>query len=199
MPRSAIATRLVDFTLPPGEMPAALISYMQHARAGTGQQKTSNQPTAAILGEVYSLLRGHTRHDFSLYKENTIIRRIERRMAVHQLIDAATYARYLQENAGEIDILFKELLIGVTSFFRDPQAFAALRGLLIDYLKDKERDYNFRVWVPGCSTGEEAYSIAILLQECMQELKAISTCKSLAPISTKWPSTRPAEVSILSA
>jgi two-component system, chemotaxis family, CheB/CheR fusion protein len=172
MPRSAIATGLVDYTLPPGEMPAALISYMQHARAGTGQQKTSNQPTAAILGEVYSLLRGHTRHDFSLYKENTIIRRIERRMAVHQLVDAAAYARYLQENAGEIDILFKELLIGVTSFFRDPQAFAALRGLLIDYLKDKERDYNFRVWVPGCSTGEEAYSIAILLQECMQELKS---------------------------
>ena len=115
-------------------------------------------------------IKGH--HDFSLYKENTICRRIERRMHVHQLDEISTYVRYLQESEREIDILFKELLIGVTSFFRDPPAFEKLKEMLLEQLADKPNEYNFRVWVPGCSTGEEAYSVAILAQECMEELKA---------------------------
>ncbi len=172
MPRSAIATHLVDYVLPPHKMPEALINYMQHTRNVEQGQESSPQITSAILFNVYALLRTHTHNDFSLYKENTIIRRIERRMAVHQIVDAPVYVRYLQENEREVNILFKELLIGVTSFFRDPASFATLANLLLEALRDKPRDYNFRVWVPGCSTGEEAYSIAILLQECMQQLKS---------------------------
>jgi two-component system, chemotaxis family, CheB/CheR fusion protein len=174
MPRSAIATSLVDYILPPNKMPDELIRYVQHAgNRGTNDRLIIGGGAASgALQKVYALLRTRTHHDFSLYKENTICRRIERRMHVHQLDDISTYVRYLQESDREVDILFKELLIGVTSFFRDPPAFGKLKEILLKQLADKPNEYNFRVWVPGCSTGEEAYSVALLLQECMEELKA---------------------------
>ena len=115
-------------------------------------------------------LRTSTGHDFSLYKKSTIGRRIERRMSQHNIEDTDVYARYLKENPAEVHTLFKELLINVTNFFRDPEAFAVLeKDILPQLCKDKPDDYLFRVWVAGCATGEEAYSIAILLRELMDE------------------------------
>ena len=173
MPRSAVATGLVDFVLPPGEMPAQLIAYASHA---FGRKK----PVVAAPGaraddatkKIFVLLRAQTGHDFSLYKENTIIRRIERRMAVHQIDQADDYVRYLRNNPVEVDALFRDFLIGVTNFFRDPEAFKALEEeTVIRLLSNKPAGAAIRVWVPGCSTGEEAYSVAILLQERMETLK----------------------------
>ena len=116
------------------------------------------------------LLRSATGHDFSLYKKSTIGRRIERRMAQHEVTDIEVYTRYLKEHSAEAKALFKELLINVTSFFRDPEAFVALkRDILPQLFADKPDDYVFRVWVAGCATGEEAYSIAIVLREFMDE------------------------------
>ncbi len=104
-------------------------------------------------------------------RQSTIRRRIERRMVVHNLRDMDAYARYLRENPAEVDILFKELLINVTSFFRDTEAFAALnREVLPRLFENKPENYIFRVWVPGCSSGEEAYSLAILFREYMDEI-----------------------------
>ena len=113
------------------------------------------------------MLRAHTGHDFSFYKRNTIFRRIERRMNIHHITHIGKYVRFVQENANELDVLFKELLIGVTNFFRDPEAFKKLQEeALPAVLKSKGKHGSFRVWIPGCSTGEEAYSIAIVLTGC---------------------------------
>ena len=173
MPRSAIATGLVDFVLPPAEMPAQLLAYIGHALGGA--HRPVLPPTAAsqsTLKKVFVLLRNQTGHDFSQYKPNTIARRVERRMAVHQIGAMSDYVKLLQQTPNEAEALFRDLLIGVTSFFRDPDAFAALEEEVIPLLfKGKAAGAPVRVWVPGCSTGEEAYSIAILLQERMEALK----------------------------
>ena len=175
MPRSAIATGLVDYVLPPAEMPAQLISYAAHTLRRPRQPTIP--PTATVadgLARVFALLRAKTGHDFSEYKQNTINRRIERRMAVHQIDHLDAYVRVLQETPVEIDALFRELLIGVTNFFRDPEAFEALETVAIARLiGETPADSVVRVWVPGCSTGEEAYSIAILLREKLEELKRV--------------------------
>jgi len=121
--------------------------------------------------KIFILLRTHTGHDFSLYKQNTIYRRVERRMNVAQLDTVPNYIRLLQENPAEIESLFKELLIGVTNFFRDRESFEKLKIVLSGIIKNKSENEQIRIWVPGCSTGEEAYSIAITLRECMDEAK----------------------------
>ena len=127
------------------------------------------EPSAG-LQKVFVLLRAHTGNDFSCYKHNTIIRRIERRMSVHQFDSLPRYVRFLQENPQEVELLYKELLIGVTNFFRDPGLFDALREkLLPGLLRDRPKDVPLRVWNPGCSTGEETYSLAITLKECLDE------------------------------
>ena len=124
------------------------------------------------LKKVLILLRAQTGHDFSQYKKNTVRRRVERRMANHQIERLDGYVSYLQKNPVEAEALFRDLLIGVTNFFRDPEAFAALEAQVIPRLcDDKPAGALMRVWVPGCSTGEEAYSIAILLQERLDVLK----------------------------
>jgi two-component system CheB/CheR fusion protein len=115
------------------------------------------------------LIRNRTGHDFSYYKENTIYRRISRRINVHQIDNIPLYLRYLQENPHEIDILFKELLINVTNFFRDSKAFDALKDDLREMILKKSDGDNIRVWVPGCSSGEEVYSIAIIIHELLEE------------------------------
>jgi two-component system CheB/CheR fusion protein len=173
MPRNAIATGLVDYELPPAEMPTQLIAYINHAfgkppRAAT--TPVSNGENA--LKKIFILLRSQTSHDFSQYKPSTINRRIERRMAVHQIETMDKYLMYLQQMPMEVDALFRDLLIGVTSFFRDPEAFKALEEQVIPKLfNGKPAGALIRVWVPGCSTGEEAYSLAILLQERLEMLK----------------------------
>jgi two-component system CheB/CheR fusion protein len=173
MPRSAIATGLVDYVLPPSEMPARLIAYASQIFKRRHRQPNPS-PTHAqdVLAKICVLLRAHTSHDFSQYKENTIIRRVERRMALHQLENTSDYLRYLQNNAEEIGALFRELLIGVTSFFRDPEAFESLKNTGIPRLfEGVPAGGAIRAWVCGCSTGEEAYSIAILIQEQIEKLQ----------------------------
>ncbi|HMF43620.1 MAG TPA: chemotaxis protein CheB, partial [Polyangia bacterium] len=166
MPQSAIATGLVDYVLAPAEMPAKLVAYVKDAY-GTPPRVLAREgvPQPDALQQIFVLLRARTRHDFSQYKGSTINRRIERRMNVHHLDSLKRYVRFLQENPAELDLLFKELLIGVTSFFRDPEAFEALSAALGVVLSKKPDNYQARIWVPGCSSGEEAYSIAILLHE----------------------------------
>ena len=172
MPRSAIATGLVDFVLPPEKMPEQLIQYTRHATRGAPPGILSEEgATPGSLHKIYAILRARTEHDFSLYKKTTICRRIERRMNLHQIDDIADYVRYLQESDREAGILFKELLIGVTNFFRDPEAFQILQTrVLPELLAGKPDDSAVRVWVPGCSSGEEAYSVAIVLHECMEQI-----------------------------
>jgi two-component system CheB/CheR fusion protein len=166
MPGNAIATGLVDFVLPPEEMPAALVQYIKNL--DTKIHKESGQISEEALDEILSLIRRRTGSDFGLYKTNTLLRRIERRMNVHHLSDAWDYVRYIKDNAHEVGLLFKELLIGVTAFFRDEAAFEALeKEALPELLKNKKNGDPVRLWIAGCSTGEEAYSFAILMQEYM--------------------------------
>ena len=173
MPRSAIATGMVDFVLLPAEMPAQLIAYVGRAfgkRKGAGSSAGLRFDDA--LKKIFVLLRAQTGHDFSQYKPSTINRRVERRMSVHQIDQLDDYVAFLQKNPSEADMLFRDLLIGVTNFFRDPEQFQALQEqAIVRLLSNKPAGASIRVWVPGCSTGEEAYSIAILLQERMEALK----------------------------
>lgn len=173
MPRSAIDTGLVDYELPPAEMPAQLIAYVAHAFGNPPRPATPPTMKAeSALKKIFVILRAQTGHDFSQYKSSTVNRRIERRMAVHQVGTLEDYIKYLQQTPAEVDLLFRDLLIGVTSFFRDAQAFKALDETVLPKLfADKPVGSVIRVWSPGCSTGEEAYSIAILLQERISALK----------------------------
>ncbi|KUG06532.1 chemotaxis protein CheB [Solirubrum puertoriconensis] len=173
MPRSAIATEFVDYVLPPAQLANQVVEYLQQPLVRRPRRDepvpTAAQPSHA-LQKIFLLIRSRTGHDFSLYKRNTIFRRIERRMNAHQISEFTQYVRYLQDTPHEVDLLFKELLIGVTKFFRDHEAFAALRRHLGPLLRSKAPDSTVRVWAPGCSTGEEAYSLAMVLQECLDEL-----------------------------
>lgn len=173
MPRSAIATGLVDYELPPAEMPAQLIAYVTHAFGQPPLAATAPAPqTENALKKLFILLRAQTGHDFSQYKPSTLHRRIERRLAVHQIETLDGYVKYLQQTPAEVEALFRDLLIGVTNFFRDPEAFKALEQQVIPKLfADKPAGAAIRVWSPGCSTGEEAYSLAILLAERQEALK----------------------------
>ncbi|HEY5552557.1 MAG TPA: CheR family methyltransferase, partial [Opitutaceae bacterium] len=138
------------------------------------------KPEAAVeakqrsaLEKTVILLRARTGHDFSLYKRNTLYRRVERRMGIHQIATIPNYVRYLQENPQELDLLFKELLIGVTSFFRDPESWEKLaKSALPALLASRPKGGVIRAWVAGCSTGEEAYSLAIVLKEAIERVKA---------------------------
>jgi two-component system CheB/CheR fusion protein len=167
MPRSAIASGCVDYELPPAEMPARLVAY---AGSKLGSQRPAAalpapSPDEAAMKAVFLDLRQRTGHDFSQYKPATIDRRVRRRMAVHQIDTLAGYVKYLQQTPLEVAALFRDLLIGVTGFFRDPPAFQALEAAIAKLFADKTDAASIRAWVPGCSTGEEAYSIAILLRE----------------------------------
>lgn len=172
MPSSAIATGLVDYVLPPAAIPGQLVAY---ARGPYLQRAAVAQPPPVIAAEpmhkIFLLLRGRTGHDFSAYKISTIRRRIERRMNVHQIDEPSQYVRYLQEYPHEIDVLFKELLISVTAFFRDREAWEALvDGPLPELLKSRPENDALRAWIPGCATGEEVYSLIILLHECGERI-----------------------------
>ncbi len=170
MPQSALSTGLVDYDAPADKLPEKLVAYVR--RVVTGQLEPplpKREPSA--LEKILVLLRSRTGHDFSLYKRNMLYRRIERRMGVHQIDSIHDYVQYLQKNEQEINTLFKELLIGVTNFFRDRDAWDALKQeVLTHLLTTKEDGSAIRVWVPGCATGEEAYSIAIILKECLDTL-----------------------------
>ncbi len=130
---------------------------------GTTQQKYQSNVIKILLQ-----VRTKTGHDFSNYKQNTIRRRIERRMAVHQIDRISTYLDYVRKNHMEVEALYKDLLIGVTNFFRDPDAFSILEKEVISEILKIKKDTNIRIWVPGCATGEEAYSIAIIIAELIE-------------------------------
>jgi two-component system, chemotaxis family, CheB/CheR fusion protein len=171
MPRSAISTGLVDYILPPAEMPAQLIAFGAFAQ-DRRSSRPSDSEAEGDLKQVFALLLAQTGHDFSHYKPSTIRRRIERRMGVQRIGQLGKYILYLHQTPGEVQELFRDLLIGVTNFFRDPDCFKALETQVLPrLLADRAPDNPIRVWVPGCSTGEEAYSIAFLLRERLDALK----------------------------
>ena len=182
MPRSALGTGLVDYELPPAEMPTQLIAYAAHAFGKLPKATTLPAPKVeSAIKKIYVLLRAQTGHDFSQYKPSTIYRRIERRMAVHQLEAIDGYVKFLQQTPLEVEALFRDLLIGVTNFFRDPEAFQLLENQIIPKLfEGKSPGAVIRVWSTGCSTGEEAYSLAILLVERMEALKQNYTVQVFA-------------------
>jgi len=172
MPRSAVDAGLADIVAPVEELPGKILAYLQRTPLITRTELPLEDKTQSALEKAIILLRAHTGNDFSLYKRNTLHRRIERRMSIHQINKMAAYVRYLQENSQELDLLFKELLIGVTNFFRDPPAWEYLRAQAIPtLLANRSPGQALRAWVPGCSTGEEAYSLAIVLKEAVEELK----------------------------
>lgn len=174
MPKSAEATGIVDHVLPIEQMPAALIEYFRHVRhldtkkGEDGIVKEAKQ----YIEDIIDLLRRSSGHDFRNYKRNTILRRIQRRMQVLHVESVEEYFGRLKLESNEADRLFRDLLIGVTQFFRDPEAFQVLATSTIPaLLADRSRDRNIRVWVPACSSGEEAYSIAILFAEAIDKLE----------------------------
>jgi two-component system CheB/CheR fusion protein len=172
MPRSAVDAGLADVVAPAGELPGRIIDYLKHAPLIDKPDQSRESKTQSALEKVFILLRTQTGHDFSLYKKSTIYRRVERRMGLHQIEKLATYVRFLRENPQEIELLFKELLIGVTSFFRDPPAWEQLKEEVIpSVLSAHPKGGLLRAWTPGCSTGEEAYSLAMIFKEALERVK----------------------------
>ena len=172
MPRSAMATGLVDYSAPPEELPELLIQYVKFSATTPTGEKLTTARVEADLRRIFSLIRLRNGQDFSRYKRNTIRRRIERRMALHQIPSIGEYVTFLYENPPEVDTLARELLIGVTRFFRDQKAWVALKeGILKDLIPLRPEGGTIRAWSVGCSTGEEAYSLAIVLRECLDTLK----------------------------
>ena len=171
MPQSAVNSVSVDILAPANELPEKLITFLKYSPP-IAQKTQIYDKSKNNLEKIVILLRTQTGHDFSLYKMNTLLRRIERRMNVHQIDKIANYVRFLQENPIEIDILFKELLIGVTNFFRDVVVWEKLEEkVLPDLLSELPGGYVLRAWIPGCSTGEEAYSLAIVFKEAFEKVK----------------------------
>ncbi len=174
MPRSAMATHLVDLVLPVAEMPAKILAYQKSIEKIDLSESAVEPPPefdADALREILAIVKAHTKHDFSNYKKPTMIRRILRRLLVHGLNDIPAYVEFLRENDNEVQILLGDLLISVTNFFRDTEAFAALENVIIPRLFDgKTVNDAVRVWCVACATGEEAYSIAMLLSEYAAKL-----------------------------
>jgi two-component system CheB/CheR fusion protein len=170
MPKSAIKAVIADIVATAEELPAKLLSIIK------SNYRKSEEPEVVkdinSLEKIIILLRTQTGNDFSQYKKNTLYRRIERRMVIHQIESIAFYVRYLQENPPEIEILFKELLIGVTNFFRDASVWEYFKDVVFpNMFEELDHQYTIRAWVPACSTGEEAYSLAIIFKEAIEKAK----------------------------
>jgi chemotaxis methyl-accepting protein methylase/PAS domain-containing protein len=168
MPSSAIRAGVVDLVVTPESMPVRIADFLRHAAHPASGEAHGSGLILSALDKIVILLRDRSGNDFSLYKTTSLVRRVERRMAVHQIAHIDEYTRQLRGNAHELDLLFKELLIGVTSFFRDPEVWDSLRdealpALLAQYPAGKA----LRAWVPACSTGEEAYGLAMVFKEAL--------------------------------
>jgi two-component system, chemotaxis family, CheB/CheR fusion protein len=171
MPRSAIEDGLADVVAPAEELPGKIVAYLRNPRLIAHPELELAEKDQSELEKIIVLLRAQTSHDFSLYKKSTLYRRIELRMGLHQLARIKDYVRYLRENPQESDLLFKDLLIGVTSFFRDHVIWAELKAETIpSLLKARPNGGELRFWTPGCSTGEEAYSLAMVFKEVMDKV-----------------------------
>ena len=174
MPNSAIDSGIVDIIALAQLIPEKISLYLHHPKSSVIQEPANIMVLKASgsLSKIIILLRTHTGQDFSQYKESTICRRIERRMGLHQLVKIADYERYLRDNPQEIELLFKELLIGVTDFFRDPAVWRSFSEHALEPMITSEPgDKDYRAWVVGCSTGEEAYSLAISFCEAVEKIK----------------------------
>jgi len=169
MPRSALRAVEADHVAPPGQLPSLLTQAIARACNAPASDRAETSQRLAMEA-VLAHVRARTRHDFSLYKPSTLTRRIERRMAVHGVADMAAYAALLSQSTSEVELLFQEMLIGVTCFFRDPSAWRELQDeALPELLARRASDAGpVRAWVAGCSTGEEAYSLAIALREAAE-------------------------------
>ena len=171
MPRSATETVIADIIAPVEELPAKLLNIVKFIPLKKTDPEIDSK-NKSNLDKIIILLREQTGHDFSLYKKSTLFRRIERRKGIHQIDKIQNYVRFMQENPKETEILFKELLIGVTSFFRDPAVWEKLKEQVLPEMMEKLPDgYVMRAWVTGCSTGEEAYSLAIIFKEVLEKIK----------------------------
>jgi len=169
MPRSAIAAGCVDFVLPPELIGREIIAVCRHPYVNGGSAVAATDEDSSFK-DVFSMLRATTGVDFSHYKSGTIRRRTLRRMALQKIGSIEEYVAYLKENRDELQLLFQDILINVTGFFREPGTYDFLKSrVLPGFFKDRSQDEPIRVWVPGCSTGEEVYSIAISLLECMRD------------------------------
>ncbi|MBK6794428.1 MAG: PAS domain-containing protein [Anaerolineales bacterium] len=172
MPQSAIDAGVADVIAPIADLPGRILSYLRHPGLPVKPVGKIEEKLDSSLEKVVILLRAQTGHDFSLYKKTTIQRRIERRMGLHQITRIEMYVRFLRENPQELKILFQELLIGVTNFFRDPEAWEQLKkDILPKLIAGADTNRMLRAWVPACSTGEEAYSLAILFKEVLEQVK----------------------------
>lgn len=165
MPRSAMNDVQVDIVGEANELPIKISTFIQNILISKSSKKLEIKDKKA-LNKIINLIRTNVGHDFYLYKENTMYRRIQRRMIVHKYDNINTYAQFLEENIKEIEILYKELLIGVTSFFRDPLIWEQLeKNIIPTLLNNLEYGHVLRAWIPACSTGEEAYSLAMVFKE----------------------------------
>ena len=183
MPQSAIASGVVDLTLAPEEIPEAILQFGQHPYVqnaqpnGQDHSDLDNEPTAGPIDDaeslqaILTLLRVRTRHDFRGYKDATLVRRTRRRMCLRHLDSYHDYLEYLRNHAEEADALVKDLLISVTDFFRDTAAWESLGKVVRNIVQHKSEDDSIRIWVPGCATGEEPYSLAMLFMEELQAAK----------------------------
>ncbi|WP_407571533.1 CheR family methyltransferase [Deinococcus altitudinis] len=179
MPSSAVATGLADDVLPVEDLAVRLMGLTEHTRLLDAQELTGNGgESGAPLQQILRLVQSRSGHDFTRYKRNTLVRRIDRRMQGQRIQDVAQYIQLLEESASEAEALFQDFTINVTSFFRDAEAFESLKIHLRGYLQHREQNKEpFRVWVAACSTGEEAYSVAIVLHELLEELGGDSAIK----------------------
>lgn len=176
MPLSAIDTGLADYILPPENMPAALIKFVQHFDVNGGVRTDVPGESSDELTRILALLRARTKYDFRCYRNRMLRRRIERRMGLHQIEQMSAYLNLLREHPEEIKQLSRDLLISVTSFFRDAEAYHILESQVLPTLiQAKDNEAPLRVWISGCATGEEAYSLAMLLIE--QLVAAQKSCR----------------------
>jgi two-component system, chemotaxis family, CheB/CheR fusion protein len=172
MPRSAIDSVVVDIVGPANLLPSKLEEFFKHIPIVKSNLETEINKDKSSLEKIIILLRTYTGNDFSLYKKNTVYRRIERRMAVHKIERITSYVHFLQENPKEATILFKELMIGVTNFFRDAPVWEKLKETIFpNILSTMQEGSVLRAWVPGCSTGEEAYTLAMIFKEALEKNK----------------------------
>ena len=175
MPHSASLAVIADVVAPADQLPERLIALLKFLDAAKTEPQIDIK-NKSNLDKIIILLREQVGHDFSSYKKNTLFRRIERRKGIHQIEKISSYVRFLQENPKESQILFKELLIGVTSFFRDPEVWNKLiENVFPTLIEEAPNGYVFRAWVTGCSTGEEAYTLAITFREAMEKVKSHKT------------------------
>jgi two-component system CheB/CheR fusion protein len=170
MPRSAASTGLADFILAPEEMPENLVAFARHPYAAAADRPKALLSDEDGLTRIFALLRERTKVDFTYYKPSTILRRIERRMTVNQVQDLRDYVKLMESRGTEIMTLYRELLIGVTSFYRDREVFEELENIYLPELLSAKEGREVRFWTAGCSTGEEAYTLAIVTRECMEKM-----------------------------